>query len=395
MSRYCSPILSRAARTASARPAPAPVHKPKSIGNQASLGRLQTKLTIGAVDDPLEREADAVADRVMRTPAPDLSLSSAPAQVSRKCAACEEEDKQKMQRKETAGASSGVGTAPPIVGQALSEPGAPLNSATRSFFEPRFDFDFSSVRVHANSTASQSAEATRAEAYALGDDIVFGANRYAPSSASGRQLLAHELAHVVQQSGGARTAVRRQSKSFGGPLDLKPDPCVYAPVVGQGCAQSAVKLCESVPSAPGCDFICSKFGCKKPEKPNYACKGLRAATSQDFAGQCCTGTTDSADTCCPPSRLAMNSTPHCCGDGETLDPSKDACVRVAQHLAGDRPLPARTDDAERQMLRPAAGQRRLEMRRPCAGRTEARAANASASLRARLHPDDPLPSGPS
>ncbi len=209
MSRYCSPIRSRAAETASAKPALAPLRKTHSVSNQASLARLRTKLTIGAVNDPLEHEADAVADRVMRTPAPDLSLSSAPAQMSRKCAAREEEDKQKMQRKEAAGAASGVGTAPPIVGQALSEPGAPLDSAMRSFFEPRFGFDFSSVRVHANSTASQSAEATRAEAYAVGDHIVFGANRYPPQTESGRHLLAHELAHVLQQGNGQSTPLRR------------------------------------------------------------------------------------------------------------------------------------------------------------------------------------------
>jgi hypothetical protein len=244
MSRFVSPISALADRPPSARPAPTTRLQSPAVGNQASLRRLQLKLEIAAVDDPLEREADEVADKVMRMPDSALSLSPAPAQVSRKCAACEEEDKQKMQRKETAGASSGVEAAPPIVGQALSEPGAPLDSATRSFFEPRFGFDFSSVRVHANSTASQSAEATRAEAYTVGDHIVFRANRYPPSSASGRQLLAHELAHVVQQSGGATPAARRQSKSFGGPLDLKPDPCVYAPVVNQGCAQSAVKLCR-------------------------------------------------------------------------------------------------------------------------------------------------------
>lgn len=125
-----------------------------------------------------------------------------------------------------------------------------------------------------------------------------------------------------------RRRLHRQSKSFGGPLDLKLDPCVYAPVVSKACAQSAVSLCEAKSGIVGCDFVCKRFGCKKPNKPNYARKGLRAAASQDFAGQCGTGTTDSADTCCPPSRLAMNPTPHCCGDGETLDPSKDTCVKV-------------------------------------------------------------------
>lgn len=67
--------------------------------------------------------------------------------------------------------------------------------------EPRFGHDFGKVRVHSDARASESARAVYASAYTVGEDIVFGAGRYAPETGEGRELLAHELAHVVQQSG--------------------------------------------------------------------------------------------------------------------------------------------------------------------------------------------------
>jgi len=89
--------------------------------------------------------------------------------------------------------------APPIVGEAIQSSGQPLEPTTRSFMESRFGQDFSQVRVHTDSTAERSANAIDAQAYTVGKDVVFGRGRYAPESGSGRRLLAHELAHVVQQ----------------------------------------------------------------------------------------------------------------------------------------------------------------------------------------------------
>jgi hypothetical protein len=89
--------------------------------------------------------------------------------------------------------------APPIVGEAIQSSGQPLAPTTRSFMESRFGQDFSQVRVHTDSTAERSAHAIDAQAYTVGQDVVFGRGRYAPESGSGRRLLAHELAHVVQQ----------------------------------------------------------------------------------------------------------------------------------------------------------------------------------------------------
>src|SRR5215216_703430 len=90
--------------------------------------------------------------------------------------------------------------APPIVHEVLRAPGQPLDSATRGFMEPRFGHDFSQVRVHTDAKAAQSARAVNALAYTVGHDMAFGAGQYVPQTSEGRRLVAHELAHVMQQS---------------------------------------------------------------------------------------------------------------------------------------------------------------------------------------------------
>jgi Domain of unknown function (DUF4157) len=92
-------------------------------------------------------------------------------------------------------------TAPPIVHDVLGSPGRPLEAGVRGEMEARFGHDFSRVKVHTDATAAQSARAVGAEAYTVGRDVVFGAGRYAPATAHGNSLLAHELGHVVQQHG--------------------------------------------------------------------------------------------------------------------------------------------------------------------------------------------------
>ena len=84
---------------------------------------------------------------------------------------------------------------PPVVHEALQSPGQPLDSATRDVMESRFGQDFSRVRVHTSETAAESARAVNALAYTVGQDVVFGRGHYAPDSAAGRKVLAHELSH--------------------------------------------------------------------------------------------------------------------------------------------------------------------------------------------------------
>jgi len=93
---------------------------------------------------------------------------------------------------------------PPIAHDVLRSPGQPLDAETRTFMEPRFGHDFSHVRVHTDAKAAESARAVNALAYTVVRDVVFGAGLYQPKTDKGRQLLAHELTHVIQQS--ARTS---------------------------------------------------------------------------------------------------------------------------------------------------------------------------------------------
>ena len=99
-----------------------------------------------------------------------------------------------------------VTAVPPIVHDVLNSPGQPLDSATRAFMEPRFGHDFGNVRVHTDAKAADSARAVFSHAYTVGKDVVFGENRYAPTTDSGRELLAHELAHTIQQRGASGAA---------------------------------------------------------------------------------------------------------------------------------------------------------------------------------------------
>lgn len=89
---------------------------------------------------------------------------------------------------------------PLIVYDVLRSPGQPLDAETRAFFEPRFGHDFGGVRIHADARAAQSAQAVMALAYAAGPQLVFAEGQYAPKTSAGRQLLAHELTHVLQQN---------------------------------------------------------------------------------------------------------------------------------------------------------------------------------------------------
>ena len=166
-------------------------------------GAIQAKLAVGQLNDPLEHEADRVADQVMRMPDPAHSLSPAPPQVSRKCAECEKEDVEKQRVIKPAGPARPAGEAPPIVHEVLRSPGQPLDTETRAFFEPRFGYDFSQVRVHADDRAAESTHSVNALAFTVGSHVVLDPYRYQSASHSGRKLLSHELAHFVQNCGNA------------------------------------------------------------------------------------------------------------------------------------------------------------------------------------------------
>jgi hypothetical protein len=135
------------------------------------------------------------------------SMPRAPsAPVLRRCACggkgeCAECRKKRTGLQRSASSTFAPGLAPPLVHDVLRSPGQPLDAATRASMEPRFGHSFADVRIHADGRAAESAAAVQADAYAVGRDVVFGTGKYAPASAEGRRLIAHELAHVVQQRG--------------------------------------------------------------------------------------------------------------------------------------------------------------------------------------------------
>lgn len=184
-------------------------------------------LKIGEPHDVFEQEADRVADEIMaggKRLGWSFSKMNVGPPLQRKCACggsgCEECDKQKLHRK-AIGVTAPV-VAPPIVHEVLQSAGQPLDRATRNAMEFGFTnalpnpngFDFSGVRIHTDSKAANSARAVNAKAYTVGSQIVFGGGYYSPHSISGRQLIAHELAHVAQQGSAAVRLSRAE-------LDLK------------------------------------------------------------------------------------------------------------------------------------------------------------------------------
>jgi hypothetical protein len=112
------------------------------------------------------------------------------------------------------GAGEGGRVAPPIAQAVVGSPGEPLDARTRAFMEPRFGHDFGRVRVHADARAGEAARAVDAHAYTVGEHIAFAPGRYAPETPAGRSLLAHELAHVVQQAEGGAPALQRLACNF-------------------------------------------------------------------------------------------------------------------------------------------------------------------------------------
>jgi hypothetical protein len=176
---------------------------PSAAGNQ-DMQRLlrgnviRAKLELGGPGDPLEREADAAAERcAIGTPCQARSAVS--------CNGCHH---QLTSRKPKPG-SAGV-SAPAAAGLIPRSGGRPLEPALRAEMESSFGADFSAVRVHTGRAAAESAESIQALAYTAGSDVVFGAERYAPETGEGRKLLAHELAHVVQQRNPAGDATARK-----------------------------------------------------------------------------------------------------------------------------------------------------------------------------------------
>jgi len=197
-------------------------------------GLIQAKLMVSQPGDPSEQEADRVAEVVMRPSDSDVTGPVAAdgqagsSEMQRLCSTCEEKmQRQTMEDEEEEMALQPATATPgqPAVArpeleaqvQAQRGRGQPLPASVRAFFEPRFERDFSQVRVHIDTHAAESAQTVQALAYTMGSDIFFGAGQYAPATTAGQRLLAHELTHVVQQGASQTLSPKRDFTSPGLP----------------------------------------------------------------------------------------------------------------------------------------------------------------------------------
>jgi Domain of unknown function (DUF4157) len=183
----------------------------------------QGKLTVNDPNDHYEKEADAMADTVMRKamqPEPFFkpSIHKPNSTVHRKCADCEQEEVQRKPLTETI---------TPIVQRSAQTPGFEVSSSVQSAIhsskgngsklpiqlreemESGLGADFSSVHIHTGDTAVQLSRDLNAKAFTTGSDIYFNSGEYAPGTDSGKHLLAHELTHVVQQGAAGNGMVQR------------------------------------------------------------------------------------------------------------------------------------------------------------------------------------------
>jgi len=291
--------------------------------------RLATRVPVSEPHDPDERQADRVADALVQDESARIGLATAPTAVQRRCAACEEEEQERegdmpVRRRAEPDAGGQVagpeGRATPA--QPITSGGEPLSAGLRSYFEPRLGLDLGEVRLHTGGAATESARAFGARAYTYGTHVVFGPGGLDTSSAQDRHLLAHELAHVAQQTGQRAPLVQRQESGdkpwIPIPIFDQFDPCIITPQ-GKVCGSDAKKACEKAPFLPGCHFLCKKLGCKKSDKKIPICPpGWEEPGAKDFKGLCCPqGDIPDPARCCPPDRVAMFDG-RCCKSDEQV-----------------------------------------------------------------------------
>ena len=174
------------------------IYLQKAIGNQAvqkvlNSQAVQGRLKISEHDDPNEIEAEMIADQVMRM---EGSFAPLPEPQKKK----EAGEKNAHIEKSAISQNTGIESLPAESGILTSTSGVPLSESARAFFESRFRHDFSNVRIHADVSSALAADALNAKAFTHGRDIYFASGHYVQDTMEGRRLLAHELAHTIQQT---------------------------------------------------------------------------------------------------------------------------------------------------------------------------------------------------
>lgn len=221
------------------------------------------RLVLRPVSDAWEQEADRLADTLIapnRSPSP--MPRPAPIAVQRRCAGCKPEEEEErgtsILQREAESAVDAESAVPEATAARIRGLGGgqPLDPTDRRDFESRLAFDFSRVRIHADATAAGAARALRAHAFTVGHNIVFASGRYAPERLSGRRLLAHELAHVAQQTAaGSSSQPVVQRAPDGVPFEKYSDEMERQyRLRGDTITANAIRRCRDE-GVPACDQI--------------------------------------------------------------------------------------------------------------------------------------------
>jgi 5-methylcytosine-specific restriction endonuclease McrA len=181
---------------------------------------VRTKLAVSEPGDAVEREADAIAARVMRAPAP----GAAPEKVTPAAPANGNPIKRRADPSAADQQPASVGNEPSAPSDLIERlgPGAPLDADSRAFFEQRLGTSLVDVRIHDDERAADAARTLRARAFTWGNHIAFATGEYQPASPKGRELIAHELAHVLQNDSARLNHVvfRKKDSRYTDPTDI-------------------------------------------------------------------------------------------------------------------------------------------------------------------------------
>jgi hypothetical protein len=171
-------------------------------------------------------------------------------------------------------------TVPASVPQALQSEGQPLDAGVRGRMESRFGHDFGQVRVHADAAAAESARSVDALAYTFGKDVVFARGQYAPHTTVGQKLLAHELAHVIQQSSAARATTPAMDSGPNDPLEQAADDFAekvmsnrdapVTPLLRPALSPLPALQRYRVPGGLACSEVVDWLDSNSPYKPEWA-----------------------------------------------------------------------------------------------------------------------------
>lgn len=174
----------------------------QTYGNRDIQRMVQAKLKISQPNDKYEQEAERIADKVMKMSEPQVQQLNRERKRNEEIICIKENSDQSLS------------VSPDLESHiaAIKGCGEPLLESTRKLFEPCFGYNFSQVRVYTNKQVAELSEALNARAFTVGRDILFGKGQYAPHSAEGKHLLAHELAHIVHQSGNTARLSRLRAK---------------------------------------------------------------------------------------------------------------------------------------------------------------------------------------